>query len=134
MNKTLFYSVKTSFLFLVFIFSSSCEKHGGTEGHSAVTNAISNGDKCEIVLRGDALQGLGRMVTPKHTSENIDGSKDSVFGRILKLDKDWIAVSLADIRVEIGEGSMTTFGTAGRLQEYVYYIPMSSIAYIRTWE
>jgi len=134
MNKTFFYAVKSSLLCLVVLFASSCENHGGTEGHSAVTNAISNGDKCEIVLRGDALQGHGRMVTPKRTSENIDGSKDSVFGRILKLDEDWIAVSLADIRVEIGEGSITTFGPAGRLQEYVYYIPMSSIAYIRTWE
>lgn len=111
---------------------AGCDDNENASGHS--TSRIPVGAKCEIVLKGDIVVGLDRMITAKNTSENINGSRDSVCGRVHEVNKDWIAVSLADIKVEVSGDKTTTFGVAGRLQEYVYYIPKQNIAFIRTWK
>jgi len=134
MHKPHFCTIASIMLCFIVFCGTGCKKNGNTTIHSASITTIPTGMKCEIILRGDVVQGLDRMVTPNHTSENINGSKDSVYGCILNVGKDWVAVSLVDIKVEQNGNATTTFGAAGRLQEYVYYVPQQNIAYIRTWE
>ncbi len=130
MKKWLSYGIIGILLCTILFCATSCEKAGSSEVQSTINSAIQIGTECEIVLR-DIIQGSDRMITPSHTRENINGSKDSVYGRILKVDKDWVTVSLASIKVgPNGE----TYGTAGIQREYVYYIPQQNIAFIRTWE
>ena len=132
MKQTCYSTIRILILFTVASCLTSCDNDEDPIGHS--TSTIPIGVKCEIVLRGDIVNGLDRMITAKHTSENMNGSKDAVWGRVHEVNEDWVAVSLADIEVEVNGDKTTTFGTAGRLQEYVYYIPRQNIAYIRTWE
>ena len=129
MNQTHYCIISISCMLLCV---TGCDDNKNASSHR--TSTIPVGVKCEIVLRGDVVADLDRMITAKNTSENMNGSKDSVWGRVYEVNKDWIAVSLADIKVEVDGDKTTTFGTAGRLQEYVYYVPQQNIAYIRTWE
>jgi len=92
------------------------------------------GAECEVVLRPDFLEGLDRFVTPKHTSSNINGSKDSVHGKLIKITDDWIIVSLADIKVKITESGQTTYGKAGEKQRYEYWVPRSNVLYMKLWK
>ena len=132
MKQTCYSTIRVIILCLVVFYLTSCGNDGDAISHS--TSTIPIGVKCEIVLRGDIVDGLDRMITAKHTSESMNGSKDSVLGWVHEVNRDWVAVSLADIKVEVNGNKTTTFGAAGRLQEYVYYIPRSNIAFIKTWK
>jgi hypothetical protein len=132
MRKARYCTIRILILCTLAFCMTSCDNDEDAISHS--TSTIPVGVKCEIVLRGDIVEGLDRMITAKHTSESMNGSKESLLGRIHEVNKDWIAVSLADIKVEVNGNKTTTFGAAGRLQEYVYYVPQQNIAYIRTWK
>jgi len=92
------------------------------------------GAKCQVALRADALGAIDRMITPRHTDGDINGSEDSVWGTLVRVDEHWVVVSLADIRVEEKDGRTTTFGNAGVKQQYQYWIPKISVLYLRVWE
>jgi hypothetical protein len=132
MNKSSYCTIWILILCMVALCVTSCDSDEDAINHS--TSTIPVGAKCEIVLRGDIVAGLDRMITAQPTSENMNGSKDSVWGRIVNVDKDWIVISLSDIRVEIDGNSTRTFGEAGKLQEYEYYVPRSNVAFIRIWK
>jgi hypothetical protein len=132
MSKTRYYTIRILILSSLLFCMTSCDNDNDSTDHGVSTIPI--GVKCEIVLRGDIVAGLDRMITDKHSSENMNGSRDSVWGRVHEVNKDWVAVSLADIKVEVDGNKITTFGAAGRLQEYIYYVPQKNIAYIRTFK
>jgi len=92
------------------------------------------GAECEVVLRAEFLEGLDRFVTPTHTSSSINGSKDSVRGKLIKITDDWIIVSLADIKVKLTERGQTTYGKAGEKQRYEYWVPRSNMLYMKVWK
>jgi hypothetical protein len=130
MRKARYCTIRILILCTLAFCMTSCDNDEDAISHSTIPVGV----KCEIVLRGDIVEGLDRMITAKHTSDNMNGSKDSVWGRVHEVNKDWVAVSLADIKVEVNGTKTTTLGAAGRLQEYVYYVPQQNIAYIRTWK
>ena len=92
------------------------------------------GAECEVVLRPDFLEGLDRFVTPRHTSSSINGSKDSVHGKLIKITDDWIIVSLADIKVTETKSGVKTYGKAGEKQRYEYWVPRGNVLYMRMWK
>ena len=114
MNKASYSTFWILILCMVAFSVTGCGKDEDAINHS--TSTVPVGVKCEIVLRGDIVAGLDRMITAHATSENMNGSKDSVWGRVHEVNKDWIAVSLADIKVEVNGNGTRTFGDAGRLQ------------------
>jgi hypothetical protein len=131
MNNSLSWVITSITLCTLLLCATSCEKAGSSAVHSTGNTFLPIGMECEIILRGDAIQGFDRMITPRHTRENINGSKDSVYGRILEVDNDWVTVSVANIKVgPNGE----TYGDAGIQKEYVYCVPQRNIAFMRTWE
>lgn len=108
--------------------------NAGESAPETSRSGIPVGAKCQIVLDGASLNAYEGYVTPRHTDGNINGSKDSVWGRLVSFGEDWVVVRLAKVRVEEKNGSVKTSGTAGIQQQYKYWIPRSNIAYVRTWK
>ena len=92
------------------------------------------GAECEVVLRPEFLAGWDRLVTPKHTSSTLSGSKDSVRGKLIKITDDWIIVSLAGIKVTETKSGVKTYGKAGEKQRYEYWVPRGNVLYMRVWK
>jgi hypothetical protein len=73
------------------------------------------GVKCQVALRADTLGAIDRIITPRHTDGSINGSKDSVWGKLVRIDEHWVVVSLADCRVP---GRQAQARTSGRLPSH----------------
>ena len=91
------------------------------------------GTLCEIVLRPDVLAGRDKLITPHPTQDNANGSKDSVWGRFAAINESWIIVDVSDIRADVKDGRVTTYGDAGVGQKYRYWVPREHVLFLRVW-
>ena len=111
----------------------SCDESPASLDTFQTRDVPAVGTRCEIVLRPDLLVGRDEFITPQQAQDNVNGSKDSVWGRFVAINDDWIIIDMDIIRMDVKDGKTTTYGDAGITQRHRYWVPREHVLYLRVW-
>ncbi len=113
--------------------TAGCERSSAAAAQTASAATPRAGAVCEVVFVPEDLAGRDKWITSRATRDNINGSKDSAWGRFVSMDDEWIVLEATNIKMDTAKSSQTTYGKAGELDSYEFWIPRDRILYMRAW-